>query len=32
MHGRRRLLHIEEGRIKSGQPVGHVLIVSDDAT
>ncbi len=29
MHGCRRLLQIEEGRIKGGQPVGHALIVSE---
>jgi hypothetical protein len=32
VHGCRRLLQIEEGRIKGGQPIGHVLIVSDKAT
>jgi len=31
VHGCRRLLEIEEGRIKGGQSVGHVLIVSDKA-
>src|SRR5665647_3516337 len=32
MHGCRRLLHVEEGRVKGGQPVGHNLIVSDHAS
>ena len=31
MHGRRRLLQIEEGRVEGSQTVGHALMVSDNA-